>query len=226
MNRIFVIVGILLLALVGVVLFSTTYGPKTNSGAVGLVTVSDEIPVYGYKILKTYPHDPKAFTQGLVYYKDDILYEGTGMWGESSLRKVDLKTGQVLQIHTLPSDIFGEGITLWGEKIIQLTWQHRKGFVYDRETFTLLREFSYPTEGWGITHDGTRLIMSDGSGDALCLGPRDSSGDRAHRSARRQGPGGAAQRTRIYSRADLRQRLADRSHRDHSTRRRARRGLD
>jgi glutamine cyclotransferase len=149
MNRIFVIVGILLLALVGVVLFSTTYGPKTDSGAVGIVTVSDEIPVYGYKILKTYPHDPKAFTQGLVYYKDDILYEGTGMWGESSLRKVDLKTGQVLQIHTLPSDIFGEGITLWGDKIIQLTWQHRKGFVYDRETFTLLREFSYPTEAGG-----------------------------------------------------------------------------
>jgi glutamine cyclotransferase len=171
MNRIFVIVGILLLALVGVVLFSTIYGPKTDSGAVGLVTVSDEIPVYGYKILKTYPHDPKAFTQGLVYYKDDILYEGTGMWGESSLRKVDLKTGQVLQIHTLPSDIFGEGITLWGDKIIQLTWQHRKGFVYDRETFTLLREFSYPTEGWGITHDGTRLIMSDGSATLFVWDP-------------------------------------------------------
>jgi glutamine cyclotransferase len=171
MNRIFVIVGILLLALVGVVLFSTTYGPKTNSSAVGIVTVSDEIPVYGYKILKTYPHDPKAFTQGLVYYKDDILYEGTGMWGESSLRKVDLKTGQVLQIHTLPSDIFGEGITLWGDKIIQLTWQHRKGFVYDRETFTLLREFSYPTEGWGITHDGTRLIMSDGSATLFVWDP-------------------------------------------------------
>jgi glutamine cyclotransferase len=171
MNRIFVIVGILLLALVGVVLFSTTYGPKTDPGAVGLVTVSDEIPVYGYKILKTYPHDPKAFTQGLVYYKDDILYEGTGMWGESSLRKVDLKTGQVLQIHTLPGDIFGEGITLWGDKIIQLTWQHRKGFVYDRETFTLLREFSYPTEGWGITHDGTRLIMSDGSATLFVWDP-------------------------------------------------------
>jgi glutamine cyclotransferase len=171
MNRFFVIVGILLLALVGVVLFSTTYGPKTNSGAVGIVTVSDEIPVYGYKILKTYPHDPKAFTQGLVYYKDDILYEGTGMWGESSLRKVDLKTGQVLQIHTLPGDIFGEGITLWGDKIIQLTWQHRKGFVYDRETFTLLREFSYPTEGWGITHDGTRLIMSDGSATLFVWDP-------------------------------------------------------
>jgi glutamine cyclotransferase len=171
MNRIFVIVGILLLALVGVVLFSTTYGPKTDSGAVGIVTVSDEIPVYGYKILKTYPHDPKAFTQGLVYYKDDILYEGTGMWGESSLRKVDLKTGQVLQIHTLPGDIFGEGITLWGDKIIQLTWQHRKGFVYDRETFTLLREFSYLTEGWGITHDGTRLIMSDGSATLFVWDP-------------------------------------------------------
>ncbi len=172
MNRIFVLVGILLLALVGVVLFYTAYGPKpTDSGAVGVVTLSEEIPIYGYKILKTYPHDPKAFTQGLVYYKDDILYEGTGMWGESSLRKVDLKTGQVLQIHSLPSDIFGEGIVLWQDKIIQLTWQHRTGFVYDRETFTLLKEFSYPTEGWGITHDGTRLIMSDGSATLFVWDP-------------------------------------------------------
>jgi len=172
MNRIFVVVGVLLLALVGAVFFYTAYGPKpTDSNAVGVIAISEEIPIYGYKILKTYPHDPKAFTQGLVYYKDDILYEGTGMWGESSLRKVNLETGQVLQIHLLPSDIFGEGIVLWQDKIIQLTWQHRQGFVYDRETFTLLKEFSYPTEGWGITHDGTRLIMSDGSATLFVWDP-------------------------------------------------------
>lgn len=163
MNRIVLIISIVLLALAGLVLFYITYGPRSGEGAVGVVTVSEAIATYGYKIVQTFPHDPGAFTQGLVYYKDNILYEGTGMWGESSLRKVDLLTGQVLQIHRLPHEIFGEGITIWGDKIIQLTWQHRKGFVYDRETFTLLGEFSYPTEGWGITHDGRRLIMSDGS---------------------------------------------------------------
>jgi glutamine cyclotransferase len=93
------------------------------------------------------------------------------MWGESSLRKVELETGKVLQIHRLPSDLFGEGIVVWKDKIIQLTWQHRKGFVYDRETFTLLREFTYPTEGWGITHDGSRLIMSDGSATLFVWDP-------------------------------------------------------
>ncbi len=163
MNRLFVLVGIVLLALISIVLFYVNYGPKPSEGAVSVVKISQEIHVYGYKVLKTFPHDPQAFTQGLVYYKDNILYEGTGMWGESSLRKVDLETGTVLQIHRLPDEIFGEGIVVWNDKIIQLTWQHRKGFFYDRETFMLLKEFSYPTEGWGITHDGTRLIMSDGS---------------------------------------------------------------
>lgn len=170
MNRLFVIVGVILLALAGALLFYT-YSPKTHEGAVSVVKISQEIPVYGYKVLRTFPHDPQAFTQGLVYYKDNILYEGTGMWGESSLRKVELETGKVLQIHRLPSEIFGEGIVLWEDKIIQLTWQHRKGFVYDRETFTLLREFSYPTEGWGITHDGSRLIMSDGSATLFIWDP-------------------------------------------------------
>lgn len=170
MNRLFVVLGVILLALAGVLLFYT-YSPKTHEGAIGAVKVSEDIPIYGYKIIKTFPHDPGAFTQGLVYYKDGILYEGTGMWGESSLRKVELETGKVLQIHRLPSEIFGEGIVVWEDKIIQLTWQHRQGFVYDRETFTLLKEFSYPTEGWGITHDGTRLIMSDGSATLFIWDP-------------------------------------------------------
>lgn len=171
MNRIFFIVGLVLLVLIGALLFYTAYAPKMSHSAVSTVKVSEDVPVYGYTVLKTFPHDPGAFTQGLVYYKDNILYEGTGMWGESSLRKVDLLTGKVLQIHRLPEEIFGEGITLWKDTIVQLTWQHRKGFVYDRETFTLLREFSYPTEGWGITHDGTHLIMSDGSATLFVWDP-------------------------------------------------------
>jgi glutamine cyclotransferase len=170
MNRIFILLGVVLLALVGALLFYT-YAPKTDESSVGVVKVSDDIPVYGYKIVKTYPHDPQAFTQGLVYYKDGILYEGTGMWGESSLRKVELETGKVLHIHQLPSDLFGEGIVVWKDQIVQLTWQSQKGFVYDRDTFSLSKEFSYPTEGWGITHDGSRLIMSDGSATLFVWDP-------------------------------------------------------
>lgn len=119
-------------------------------------------PVAGYKIVHTYPHDPGAFTQGLVY-QDGFLYEGTGMNGESSIRKVDLSSGKVLQKVDLPRNYFGEGIVLWKDKLIELTWQTKIGFVYDRATFKLLRSFTYGREGWGITQDGKRLIMSDGS---------------------------------------------------------------
>ena len=118
-------------------------------------------PVYTYTIIHTYPHDPGAFTQGLIY-QNDILYEGTGLWGRSSLRKVELETGNVLQILALSNQFFGEGITIFDDRIIQLTWQSRTGFVYD-DDFDLLQTFNYPTEGWGITHDGTQLIMSDGT---------------------------------------------------------------
>jgi glutamine cyclotransferase len=117
---------------------------------------------YGYKIINTYPHDPCAFTQGLVY-EDGYLYEGTGMEGASSIRKVELETGDILQIYHLPDQYFGEGITIFGNKIIQLTYQNHTGFVYDKKTFKLLRNFSYKTEGWGLTHDGKHLIMSDGT---------------------------------------------------------------
>ncbi len=123
-------------------------------------------PVYGYRVINSYPHDPNAFTQGLVWH-EGVVYEGTGLnrqyGGVSTLRRVDLGTGEVLQMITLPDQYFGEGIVVWGETIIQLTWRNRVGFVYDRHSFELLREFSYPTEGWGITHDGERLIVSDGT---------------------------------------------------------------
>lgn len=118
-------------------------------------------PVYSYRIVNVYPHDPVAFTQGLVYH-DGLLYEGTGLKTMSSLRRVVLETGAVEQQHDLDAEYFGEGITLYDDRIIQLTWQNRVGFVYDLD-FTQLYTFTYPTEGWGITHDGTRLIMSDGT---------------------------------------------------------------
>lgn len=133
-------------------------------------TPTSAIPVYTYKVVKTYPHDRKAFTQGLVF-ENGILYEGTGLRGQSTLRKVELSTGDVLQRIELPARFFGEGVTIYGDKIIQLTWQSNVGFVYDKESFELLQEFSYPTEGWGITHDGQRLIMSDGSSTLHFLDP-------------------------------------------------------
>jgi glutamine cyclotransferase len=127
-----------------------------------IVSATGEIPVYTYEVINTYPHDVNAFTQGLVW-DGDILYEGTGLNGRSSLRRVDLESGQVLQQLDLPTEYFGEGITVWGEQIVQLTWQSQRGFVYNKETFEQLAEFTYPTQGWGITHDSRRLIMSDGS---------------------------------------------------------------
>lgn len=131
----------------------------------------DAVPVsYGYEVVKVYPHDENAFTQGLII-ENGVLYEGTGLYGSSSLRRVDLETGKVLQIFDLPDQFFGEGITVFGDKIIQLTWRSEKGFVYDRSSFELLREFDYPTEGWGITYDGDRLIMSDGTSTLYFLDP-------------------------------------------------------
>jgi len=120
------------------------------------------VPAYGYQILAAYPHDPTAYTQGLQYV-DGVLYEGTGLTGASSLRRVDLASGAVLQRHDLAPDLFGEGITVIGDRIYQLTWKNKVAFLYDRESFEELQQYTYDTEGWGLTYDGTRLIMSDGS---------------------------------------------------------------
>lgn len=117
---------------------------------------------YDYTVVDTYPHDPNAFTQGLVYL-DGVFYEGTGLHGRSSLRKVAPETGEVLQQHDLDETFFGEGIAVLDDEIYQLTWQNGVGFVYDRETFAEKRRFTYATEGWGLTHDGEKLIMSDGT---------------------------------------------------------------
>jgi len=125
---------------------------------------------YTYDVVNVYPHDVGAFTQGLVF-DDGALYEGTGLYGQSSLRRVELETGTVLQSYNLSDEFFGEGVTVFGDKIVQLTWRSNKGFVYDKYSFDLLAEFSYPTEGWGITYDGSRLIMSDGSANLYFLDP-------------------------------------------------------
>jgi glutamine cyclotransferase len=123
------------------------------------------LPVYGYTVVKAYPHDREAFTQGLQYV-DGALYEGTGLNGRSSIRRVRLETGEVLQKRDVAPEYFGEGITIWKSDLIQLTWQSGIGFVYDRRTFAPKRTFKYPGEGWGLTHNGAELVMSDGT-DAL-----------------------------------------------------------
>ena len=126
---------------------------------------------YDITIVKTYPHDPEAFTQGLVY-SDGFLYESTGAYqSDSTLRKVDLETGKVLKDQRLSRQYFGEGLTLWQGKLIQLTWRSGIGFVYDRDTFQKVDEFRYRGEGWGLTHDGRWLIMSDGSAVLRFLDP-------------------------------------------------------
>jgi len=132
---------------------------------------SDTPAAWTYKIVNTFAHNPKAFTQGLVF-ENGFLYEGTGLYGKSKLRKVELETGNVLQEHKLPDEFFGEGITIFGDRIVQLTLKSKVGFVYNKDTFELLREFNYSTEGWGLTHDGEYLIMSDGTPMLYFLDPQ------------------------------------------------------
>jgi glutaminyl-peptide cyclotransferase len=124
----------------------------------------------GYRVVNIYPHDPRAFTQGLVYI-DGHLYESTGLNGRSSLRMVDLATGQVQQKFDLPQQYFGEGLAPWGSTLVQLTWQNHVAFVYDRFSFRKLRTIPCPWEGWGLTEDGKSLILSDGSSTLHFLDP-------------------------------------------------------
>lgn len=131
---------------------------------------SSKVPVTRVEVKAAFPHDPQAFTQGLEYH-DGFLFESTGLHGHSTLRKVELSTGRVIQSVPLPREYFGEGITLWQSKIVQLTWDTGVGFVYDRDTFRRLATFQYPGEGWGLTHDATHLIMSDGTASLRFLDP-------------------------------------------------------
>jgi len=144
--------------------------PSVTAPAAPSPTVLAAIPLYAYRVVRSYPHDPASYTEGLVLV-DGALYESTGLVGRSSLRRVDLETGMSLQTRLLPEPYFGEGIAVLDGEIFQLTWKSRVGFVYDRETFDLERSFSYATEGWGLTTDGERLIMSDGTAALRFLDP-------------------------------------------------------
>ena len=136
----------------------------------GSAVAQAAIPEYGYKIVHVYPHDTGAYTEGL-FYKDGYLYESTGEAGQSTVRKVELKTGEVVQRHIVPSQYFGEGIVDWKGRLVQLTWQTQIGFVYDLASFKLQRTFTYPGEGWALTRDDHHLFMSDGSAVLRVLDP-------------------------------------------------------
>jgi glutamine cyclotransferase len=127
--------------------------------------------IYTYTVVNTYPHDPGAYTQGLVY-RDGFLYESTGLNGRSSLRKVKLETGEIVQREAIDRRYFAEGLTEWNGKLAQLTWQSGIGFLYDRATLTLTGTFKYAGEGWGLTHDGKQLILSDGTETLRFLDPQ------------------------------------------------------
>jgi len=155
--KLFIPVFIIILAVLLVLFYRDSNNPEIAT-------------TYTYEIINTFPHDRNAFTQGLVF-EDGVLYEGTGLYGRSTLRKVELETGNILQMHQLLTKFFGEGITIYGDSIIQLTYKENVGFVYNKDTFELLRKFNYPTEGWGITHNGRHLIMSDGTPTLYFLNP-------------------------------------------------------
>ncbi|HEV7889885.1 MAG TPA: glutaminyl-peptide cyclotransferase [Pyrinomonadaceae bacterium] len=128
------------------------------------------VPVYGYEVVNTYPHDPDAFTQGLIFH-EGALVESTGLEKHSTLRRVELQTGKVLQKVDVPPLYFAEGMTLFGGKIYQLTWKAEKGFIYDPQTFQKTGEFTYTGEGWGLTHDADSLILSDGTDQIRFIDP-------------------------------------------------------
>ena len=138
--------------------------------ALAAVPARAAIPVYGYTVVHTYPHDPEAFTEGL-FYLDGFLYECTGLEGKSDIRKVQLATGKVLQRRAIDPKYFGEGIVAWKGRLAELTWQSQIGFIYDLSTFKPRSTFHYAGEGWALTHDDKRIIMSDGTPQLRFLDP-------------------------------------------------------
>ena len=162
---------LMLLALLAVLLNGVPISANgADADSVNKSLNATAIPIFGYEVVNAYPHDPSAFTQGLVY-EDGVIYEGTGLNGQSTLRRVDPETGRVLQQTNLSSTFFGEGIAIWKDRLIQLTWRSDLGFVYGKENLTRIGNFSYQTEGWGLTSDGKRLIMSDGTETLYFLDP-------------------------------------------------------
>ncbi len=153
-------ISILLLSLIAMI---GCNGPTANKNVANVTPKQDKtpIPVYTYEIVKTYPHDPNAFTQGLIFH-NGVFYESDGEYDESKLRKVEVETGKTLQKYDVPREYFAEGLTLFNDKLYQITWREKTAFVYDLN-FKLLKELKYNGEGWGLTNDGTHLIMSDGT---------------------------------------------------------------
>jgi glutaminyl-peptide cyclotransferase len=123
-----------------------------------------------YEVVASYPHDPTAFLQGWLW-SEGGFYESTGLNGQSTLRRVEFPSGKILKSISLPPEFFGEGLALVDNRLVQLTWTSKRGFVYDRDSFALVREFRFETEGWGLTYDGKHLVMSDGSSDLTYLDP-------------------------------------------------------
>ena len=155
------LVGFITVLLLGSITALVAYGQlKSNAKPLN----------WGYKVVASYPHDPQAFTQGLVV-EDGKMFEGTGEYGNSTLRRVDWKTGNVEEQVALNQQYFGEGIAIMGNRLFQLTWQNRLGLVYDVESLKYLQSFSYTGEGWGLTHDDKHLIMSDGTSTLRFLDP-------------------------------------------------------
>jgi glutaminyl-peptide cyclotransferase len=178
-----------------------------------------------YRIVHTYPHDPNAYTQGLVFV-DGHLYESTGLNGRSTLRMDDLETGRTLQSGEPRHQYFAEGLTDWGSTLIQLTWQSHIAFVYDRFSFRLLRTLPYSGEGWGLTQDGKNLILSTAPRPCASSIRKPSSEVRTRRRQGKRLSRDQSQRAGVHSRPDLRQRLAHRPHRPHLARNRQGAGLD
>ncbi|NNJ26129.1 glutaminyl-peptide cyclotransferase [Alienimonas chondri] len=151
-------------------LFACGWSVLTGSGIALFAALGDDSSVTKLTPTKAYPHDPRAFTQGFAWH-DGVLYEGTGRRGTSVLRTVDLATGETGQFRKLDARLFGEGICVLGDEIFQVTWESGWGFVYDRESLTLKRRFRIAGEGWGLTTDGERLILSDGTAVLRFLDP-------------------------------------------------------
>lgn len=177
LSRLTMISGALLLA-AGVVIAGWWLMRANNAQQSGrtsedrpTTTTNQHAKQLSYEVLNSYPHDPDAYLQGLVWY-DNGFYESTGLYGRSTLRRVEFPSGKVVKSIALDSTLFGEGLALAGDHLVQLTWQTHRGFVYDRETFKVVREFSYDTEGWGLAYDGKNLILSDGTSTLTYLDPQ------------------------------------------------------
>lgn len=164
--RYFITMRIYLIFLVLALAFSCKTEPTPINNNVNINSSPkispNAIPIYGYEVVNTYKHDANAFTQGLVF-REGFLYESTGHYGESTLRKVEIETGKILQKNSLSPDVFGEGLTILNGKIYQISWREGLAWSYNLEDFKLIKEFRYAGEGWGLTNDGTNLILSDGT---------------------------------------------------------------